>query len=324
MPITERPASSSDIEAALAIEPKSRGDALVGPTVFIDCWKRLLLDPFCASAVLESNPPIAGYRLVGFGFSVLVSARFADAELTDPRPDITSRIIASIHAGSPVLATAKEVAEANAEMGVNIVVLAGHWREAILSPTLRSEVQTILASGFTQRHTGYRIRRIFQETTNEPQREFLKRSIVFKPIADFPELDRTIYIMTSESVQAVQASFGNVLFSYREPCVKLRNSDQKLLLAALSGATDPELAAKLGVSFSAVKARWRSIFARIGEAMPSLLPDFENRKGRGAQQRHRIIAYVRSHPEELRPYNWESRREAKSTLPQRTSLDHYR
>jgi len=309
MSITERPAVWSDIEPALAIEPKNRGDALVGPTAALDCWKRMLSDPFSASAVLESNTPVLGHRLIGFGFSVLVSERFADVELAHPRPDINSRIIAGVHAGTPVLATPDEVAEANAGPGVNIMVLAGHWRDEILTPPIRSEVQTVLASGFTRLHTGYRIHRIFHESTNEATREFLKHSIVFKPIADFPELGRTIHIMTSESVQATRASLGNVLFSYREPFLRLRDSDQQLLLAALSGATDDELAAKLGITFSAVKARWRSIFARISQAMPSLLSALANRVGRGAQKRHSVIAYVRSHPEELRPYDWKSQQE---------------
>jgi hypothetical protein len=99
-------------------------------------------------------------------------------------------------------------------------------------------------------------------------------------------------------------SVGNILFSVRKPALRLRDSDQQLLLAALRGATDQELASGLGFSLSAVKARWRSAIARVEETMPDLVCDAVSHEGRGAQKRHRVLAYVRSHPEELRPFDW--------------------
>jgi hypothetical protein len=83
-------------------------------------------------------------------------------------------------------------------------------------------------------------------------------------------------------------------------------SDQELLLGALQGTTDPELAVKLCVSVSAIKKRWLSIFSRIEQVKPDLLP-FSARKTatdakRGLQRRHHILTYIRGHPEELRPY----------------------
>jgi hypothetical protein len=80
----------------------------------------------------------------------------------------------------------------------------------------------------------------------------------------------------------------------------LTTSEQALLNAALAGATDADLATSLGVSLSAIKARWRSIFARFAE----LAPDYESaeRDGRGPQKRHHVLRYLRDHPEELRPF----------------------
>jgi hypothetical protein len=76
-------------------------------------------------------------------------------------------------------------------------------------------------------------------------------------------------------------------------------------LAGLKGLTDSELADELEISFSAVKARWRSTFARIADSMPSLVTDTSDREGRGLQKRHRVLSYVRNHMEELRPYDWQ-------------------
>jgi hypothetical protein len=307
MPITWRPATWVDIKPGLSIQPKNRGEALVGAEAAIDAWRQIVRDPFFASAVLEASPIVRGYRLVGFGASVLVSRGFADAEIANPRPNINSRIIAGIHSGQSVLATRKEVAQANAGEGVEVVVLYGAWRDAILSPAERQDAQTLLASSFTEWLAGYRIRRIFNETTDEPTREFVQRSVVYEPIAEFRGLGRVIYLMTGGSVKAMAASLGNVIFSFREPVLRLRESDQQLLLAALRGATDSELTSALGVTCSAVKARWRSTFARIAEAMPGLVSDVHDHEGRGTQKRHRVMAYVRSHPEELRPYDWSAK-----------------
>ena len=198
-------------------------------------------------------------------------------------------------------------ARANAGEGIDIVVLCGTWRDEILNDAERLVVETNLASGFTEQCAGYRIHRILYETTFPAAREFVDRSVVYRVIGDFPELGRALHLMNRESVQLMRASLGNALFDFHEPRLKLRDSDQKLLWVALGGGTDTELATSLGVTVSAVKARWRSTFARIEEVMPDLISDLDDREGRGVQKRHRVLAYVRQRPEELRPYEWKAR-----------------
>ena len=304
MPITWRPATWRDIEAALSIQPKYRGDTLVGVEAALEAWKHLFRDRFFQTGVFESSSLPQSHRMVGFGASVLVSSAFADAELANPRPDINSRVIASIHSGRSVLATPNEVARANSGDGVNVLSLCGTCRHQILSPPDLIETQTLMVSGFVEVHAGYRIRRFFQETATETDKDFLRRSIEFRLVANFPEAGRDIFLMTRESVQDLPGSLGNVLFRFREPALRLRDSDQQLLVAALRGATDQELTSVLGFTLSAVKARWRSTIARVEESMPDLVRDVFNHEGRGTQKRHRVLDYVRSHPEELRPFDW--------------------
>jgi len=304
MPITWRPATWNDIEPGLSIQPKYRGDALVGAEAALEAWKQLIRDRFFNSCVLESSSLHRGHRMVGFGASVLISPEFADTELANPRPDINSRVVASIQSGRSVLATPHEVARANSGDGVNVLILCGTWRDEILSTPDLQETQNLSVSGFVEVHAGYRIRRILQEPAGEPEKSFVRRSMEFRLVADFPEAGRELFLMTRESVQGLPGSVGNVLFSFREPALRLRDSDQQLLMAALRGATDRELASDLGFTLSAVKARWRSAIARVEETMPDLVCDVVCHEGRGAQKRHRVLAYVRSHPEELRPFVW--------------------
>jgi hypothetical protein len=198
---------------------------------------------------------------------------------------------------------------ANAGPGVDLLILVGDWHDQVLTASQRHEIQAESISNFAEVHAGYRFRRIIMESTEEPKRRFLQSSVVVKTVADFPEVGRTIHVMTRESVKTESSSVANIMFGFREPALRLRDSDQTLLLAALGGATDQELATELRLTLSAVKARWRSTFVRISEAMPSLLGDINGVDARGGQKRHRVLAYVRRHPEELRPYDWKTKPE---------------
>ncbi|MCU1329690.1 MAG: hypothetical protein JWN34_5060 [Bryobacterales bacterium] len=306
MAILWRPATWPDIESTLPILVKQRGDSLVGAEAAEKGWRRLYVDPFSTATVIESSSPSGEHRIVGFGASAIVSSSFADAEILHPRPDINSRVIANIVWRRPVLATRSEIACANAHRGVDVVVLCGVWLHDLLEPAEQQEVKTLLATSFVETHAGYRIRRILCETVDKPSREFVDRSIVYDCIGDFPEAERAIHLMTAVSAGAVPGSLGNVLFNFREPVLCLRDSDQELLIAAVNGATDAELATELGASMSAVKGRWRSVFAQIGNVMPGLVTD-SGGDVRGSQKRHLVLAYLRRHPEELRPYDQKSK-----------------
>jgi hypothetical protein len=312
MPLTSRTPSWDDIEAGLSIQPRNLGSSLVGTKAAVECWKRLARDPFFASLILEASPAMKGHRLIGFGASVMLTRRFADAELASPRPDINSRVIASVYAGRPTLASRAEVAKANANGGVDILILYGScWRDELLNSAQRTEVQTLFASRFVEWHAGYKIGRVLCETVHAAARDHLDRSIVYRRMAEFPQEGRVLHVMKPEFAEGVSAHLGNILFASREPVLHLRDSDQQMLLAALRGATDQELADELGITFPAVKARWRSAFGRIAETMPDLLGEIDDHAGRGTQKRHRVLAYLRSHPEELRPYDWDTQRRSK-------------
>jgi hypothetical protein len=305
MAITGRPALWTDIEPGLSI-PSARGDAAVCSQSALDGWKVVFENPFFLSAVLEARPAIAGREFLGIGLAVLVASGFADAEIESPRPDIASRVLASVRSGHSALLSWRDVARANAGAGVDLMILHSGWYDEILIPVQRHDVKTVLASGLVQSLAGFRIHRIIAETASEPVTKFHRESIEYRVVAEFPERGRTIFLMNRESGTCSPGSLGNVIFRVHEPVLRLRASDQQLLLAALSGATDAELGSILGVSCGAVKARWRSIFARIEKTMPELVSDEWSRDVRGLQKRHRVIAYVRDHPVEVRPYDWET------------------
>jgi len=98
---------------------------------------------------------------------------------------------------------------------------------------------------------------------------------------------------------------GSGLFHHRpRPHFAFTLGEQQLLELALEGCDDESVAKSLFVTVPAIKRRWENIFRRVAAIRPDLSPlDGDGR--RGIQKRQRVVAYVRSHPEELRPFDFD-------------------
>jgi hypothetical protein len=87
----------------------------------------------------------------------------------------------------------------------------------------------------------------------------------------------------------------------------LSRSEQCLLTSALQVATDEERADALGSSLSAVKKLRIAIHHPVEDRIPELV-SWSSRSGilasgRGKEKRRRLLALLRDHPEELRPFS---------------------
>lgn len=111
--------------------------------------------------------------------------------------------------------------------------------------------------------------------------------------------------MTQELVQHYFGTWTSLIFTYQEPVLGFARSEQRLLEAALRGLTGDELGVELRISVSAVKKTWRSIYSRvecsISGILPAALATRTDVHDRGKGKKHRLLSYVREHPEELRP-----------------------
>jgi hypothetical protein len=111
---------------------------------------------------------------------------------------------------------------------------------------------------------------------------------------------------TRDIARARQSNWVDALFHYRPPQVGFSRAEQQLLLRAFrnEAGTDEELAAALKVSMPTVKKMWLSIYRRAA-GLPELAPDGgepgHDPARRGKEKRRRLLAYLRDHPEELRP-----------------------
>jgi hypothetical protein len=290
-----------DLIECLSINPARMGDELTGRERAIQTWKKLIRSRAFSSTVIAA----ARSRILGFGAAVFVSQAYAEAELSDPRPSLNSRIIASIDRGCPVVLNEAQLRSANTRGGLDMVILYGSWHEDVLNPEGVSEVGTALAVRFLEQHDGYRINRLMTETVGAYEADLNEAMHVWRAVSRF-DLEgpaRSLWVITRDDALGVAGSLANPLFHHRDPLLQLRDADQELLLAALEGLTDEELCAKLSLSVTAIKKRWISIFERTVYTRPDLFPEDDhqnNDQKRGRQKRHHVLAYVRAHPEELR------------------------
>jgi len=294
----------SDLEECLRMQPDALGHELAGRDRAMKVWKALLRSPAFSGRVIERASNGKRGRILAFGSSVFVSAEFLEAETRHPRPGINSRIIASVAEGKPVVLSHDQVAAGNAGAGLHAVFLAHVWWKTS-TPVEFSEMMMMSLGSCVDAHAGYRLRSIIVETPGEVMRMLRGHTGDFEIVREFQDVDRVLMRMTRERASAVAGSAANLLFQYREPLFRLRKPDQRLLIAALRGSIDRELADQLGCSLAAVKKRWRSIFDQIEDVMPEMfaLPAAGNKLQRGPQRRHLVLSYMREHYEELRPFS---------------------
>ncbi len=156
---------------------------------------------------------------------------------------------------------------------------------------------------------GYRFNRLLKEAIGAPGIALARATGTYRLLAEFHEPESALAVVSRESALAAPYSAAAALYRYQAPVLRLRPAEQNLLSAALSGKTDAELSADLGLSVEATKKRWLSIFARVDQFKPGILSQtLADGDGRGPQKRHRVLAYIRSHPEELRPFSWDAKR----------------
>src|SRR5262249_35528793 len=225
------------------------------------------------------------------------------------RPGLNARMIAGVASGEPVVLNRGQIGAGNAGEGIDFVNMYGTWRDGIMNADQLSEVQALLGTSFVEHFAGYRFNRVLKEAIGHSRIALARATGTYRLVAEFQESESALAVVTRESVLTAPYSVAARMYRYQSPVLRLRPAEQRLLSAALAGKTDAELSADLGLSVEAVKKRWMSIFDRVDEFKPGILNRAEaDNDARGPQKRHRVIAYIRTHPEELRPFSWDTER----------------
>jgi DNA-binding CsgD family transcriptional regulator len=227
-------------------------------------------------------------------------------------PELAKRVLRK---DSPVLSD-QEVREANSSGGLNLLVWTGYSR-----PELADQGALYLEamSAFIEAHRGYLWKEVISCPIENAERlQFTINSggmlwntkesrYVGSLERDAAEIIREPHVVgiTRELDSERRGSWVGLLFQYHPPQFGFSRSEQRLLLAALESNTDEELSQVLHVSLPTVKKTWLSIYERVTERNPQLLPTTFSAAGnalqRGREKRRLLLAYLRKCPEELRP-----------------------
>jgi|SRR5579862_7464513 len=276
-----------------------------------EAWLRLLQCEAGHASVIHASEG-SDAPVCFFGVSVFVRDDFLHEMKTPPHfwigPELTRRMME----GESPLLTDKQLREANSRDGLNLICLEGCFRHGYEA---HREVQRYMMSTFIELHRGY----LWKEVVGpqSPSLDHLEFNLktggcLWDPLAgcytttvkgNLGEIVSRPHIVGITRQDDRAGNWAGALFDYHPPLLGLNRSEQRLLSCALPGATDEHLAEMLETSLPAVKKMWVSIYRRVEDCFPELLPSDIPANGRGREKRRRLLAYLREHPEELRPFS---------------------
>jgi len=258
----------------------------VGSRIISCCAAVFAMDTFCAEAK-STLPPFLGVQL---------AQRYLSQQL-------------------PLLSRS-EIAGANADEGLNLVVCFEGWDRTGLSHEQFLAVREKQCGAFHDALSGYHLKEFLanpmgKETLQEMldagaqiQRDY---ATYFRESDSAAEESSRPWLvgLTREEAQAHPGSYLASLFFSGRPRFHFSHAQQELLRHALIGETSDDLASSLSLSPWTVKKRWHAIYTRVARVDPELLPptigEGPTAHARGTERRRRLLNYLRQHPEELRP-----------------------
>lgn len=279
----------------------------------IELWRQCL--GFGAFVVIGRIGQIAVGQIEGFGLSVFVPDAFADRYFADPRPGVTAEFFQRLAHGERLCLSERQVAAANAEGGINVLVLHFGSRLTDFSNPETLALHGLVGSSFYFSHGGHRVRSILAETYGPESARFAQEG-QFRLLKDFAEADPGAYAdvpsaerpclvgLRREWVQGAGWYPMAQLFASPTPRIHFTRAQQRVLERALLGEADQAIAESMQVSVHAVKSLWKQALQRAGDAIDGLYPGAwpSDSATRGPEKRGFLLSYLREHMEELRPY----------------------
>jgi hypothetical protein len=279
-------------------------------------WLQLLGRDAVRSTVIEVQED--GQVRIGFvGVSLCVDDDFIRDLKTPPIGWFGPELLKRVMRGDSLALTDKQVRECNSKNGLNLLVWEGCIRSGFET---HIEIYREIIRAFLGEHQGFFWKEVIgsqMESIERFQWTLSTGGFWWDPAegkyADAVGKDHTKIVAEPHIIGMTRAlevqrhgSWVGDLFNYRPPRCGFSRSEQHLLLSALSGATDEELAKTLCVSLPTVKKTWLSIYGRVAARQPQLIENHsltESSVYRGKEKRRRLLAYLRDHLEELRPFS---------------------
>lgn len=265
-------------------------------------WLELVDAGVAYANIVEDE--ISGTPLA-FGISAFINDAVAAEYQSYSRCLIGRELFDDWRRGESTLLGETEIARDNATGGVNIVVLANGWKHG--DPTRRQNAGMKLAEGFSNTHLGLNARTLtcewFGDFALPP--EFIGFEVV-QPKAACEGLARAPILLRAsrENMEIKNFALGQLFFGSKRPRFYLNAKARRVLVLALDGLSDNEIADELGISPDGLKKRWLHIFETVRSREPSFFGSRGEPKQdgkRGEELRATLLTYVRRNREELHP-----------------------
>jgi DNA-binding CsgD family transcriptional regulator len=305
-----------DLDQCLRLAPERFLYDCIGLELVRRMWSLIIATGAGEAGVLVD--PRRPDEVLFFGFSVFVTNDRADAYHNLLRPRIAYELALELSAGGRPFLTLDEIGRANAEAGLNLVIIHYGFIAAAGDDGLGDRLRYATFESFRKHHEGLNFRSFTNEVF-DPSSQAMGSGWGFRVgwyteqqlnSAGIP-LDRApcVWMATREDAHANPgAVFPSLLFrTFEHPQFRFDLREQRLLKLALDGYTDELIAIALGMSMSTTKKRFRCIYEKVmdckrGADFFSLESNARN-GARGVEIRRHLLNYLRNHPEELHPYN---------------------
>jgi DNA-binding CsgD family transcriptional regulator len=297
-----------DVPACARLGAEKTPHERMDPSLVCQLWPKLLKSRRMKAAVVEDNR----HRIIAFGASTFLTRDFAQQLQLLPLPFISKQVIEAETTQSPKICAIDEIATANATSGLTVFILHSGLSDATDNAEQVYVAKAQLLTAFFELHRGYNINNFMAEPFGaEELAVYLDTGL--QRASGYSSADYVLpgspqpHLLCLSRADALQLTTTALLplFLYRKPRFRFNSSEQNLLLEALQGRTDEDLAARLHLALSTVKKQWARVFEKAEVFVPELRsPKPIQQSSRGPQRRHALLRILRDHPEELTPFKW--------------------
>ena len=323
-----RKGTAEDLAECYALH-ESLGLPYIGRSwrILPEMWRALLSKGAMELCLVTNRDMRIGSRIVSFSAILFATDEVcSEARLKFP-PYLGVELARQYLSRELPILNRKQIAQANAGDGLNVIMCFEGWAHDGLSPEEFLTVRVKQSEAFHRGLSGYHIKEFLADPVGEETSQWmldagarLRRdySNYFRKNLPKPEPSRRPCLVGLSKEEALAHPGVSIasLFVYTAPRFYFNRSQRVLLQHALLGETCEKLAASLSVSRWTVKKCWHAIYNRVTDIDSDLLPPpiacGAHISSRGAERRRHLLNYLRQHMEELRPYE---------SLPQSRSND---
>jgi len=269
--------------------------------------------------LIEDHDVTGESAVVAATLSAFVAPEFQRTYLAKPWPCLTNWLLRRcLDGGSDVFLDRAQQAQGNLSRGLDLVMLDYIQTPMDFTSPEGRRIMTVFFPFYLSIHRGYNLNSMIVEAGAMYEQMALSAGFRLyreldldaeppaEPIPHGASSKRAVYYFQREMAADTPPSTPvSAVFTYLEPRFRFTAGEQRMLLRAIDGLTDEEIAGTLAVSRDAVKQTWRSIYDHVIQVMPDLVDRGQAAGGEGArgqEKRRRIVAYVRDNAQELRPH----------------------